>query len=1335
MNSTPTRTDVKIWQQNLGKSLIAQQEMLATAHPTDWDVLAIQEPYIDNLGNTRANPKWSVIYPTSTNREAQHPPRTVILVNTRIPSETITQIDIESGDITAITINTSQRPLTIINIYNANEHNNTIETLSEKWERQEGAFKPGPNTEILLLGDFNRHHPAWEPTDNAHLTSPDRLLNPLLDLIVNMRLEMTLPRDLPTLEARNGGRWTRPDNVWRNTDSASSVIICNTREGPRPTNTDHLPIVTTLDLIYTPATTQERFNFRLVDWEKYEEALEEELAASDTIGTPNIDSIQMLENTTNELFRILGDVTERIVPKVKPYPHLKRWWSRQLTALCKDKNRASAERHRWRGTPDHPSHTTYRDKCKNLARAIETAKATHWKEWIEQISGHDLWTVNKYMGALPTDFGCKRIPHLNRPNDTKTKTSEEKAERLAQVFFPEPKEPPNLTPQFDERDPPRAPPTQFSVFTNERVEATLRKVSPFKAPGQSGIPNAALRHCAKQLAPILAKIYTAICRLDYYPTKLRNIDQIVIRKPGRPSYEEANAYRPIALIETIAKIQTTIVAEDLSHLCEKYNLLPNHQFGGRPGRTTSEALHLTEQFIRDAWRKGDVVSALFLDIQAAFPNMQRERLLTNMRARNINEGFCKFTDLILTHRQIRLKFDDVTSQPINPPGGCNQGCPLSMLLYIIYNAPLINIARTDSRSECIIGFVDDTTLLARGSSFDEAHSTLKNMMERRNGVFDWSRSHSSPLEMNKLALVNFSHSLTRQARASELILLQQTQDGPVPHPVKASTQAKLLGVILDTRLNWKAQQEKVREKAVKFTTAFRRFTRPSSGIRPTEAAKLYNAVIVPRICYASDVWYTPPSKGTRGGRRQGSIHFTNRIESIQRQAAIAITGAMRTVAGDAAIVHANIKPIALQLRENGLKSYARILTRPASHPLHHATVKTARRPVKNHRTALHRLAADSAVVPTNIEKILTANVGPNERSPYEVRIADDKDEAIRWDEEIANEGTMIYTDGSCFKGMVGAAAVLYTNGTKQESLGYQLGTGHLHTVFEGELTGIILGLHLVNNYPEIHLPINFSADNQAALKAIRNRHSQPGQHLVDEIHRLLEILRTRIADEQRNHLGRFTRDNPDNPVKPEENITFTWVAGHSGSTGNEEADKVAKEAAEYESDHRDRLPPYLHQTLPASVSAICQMINNETKQRTTTWWKQSPRFKKLKAIDPSLPSKKFTEITSTLTHRQTSTLTQLRTDHAPFFAHLHRIGCADTPTCPQDSCNHAIEDLHHFFFICPAYTIPRYQLIRDLGRNKFSLPRLLADPKLIPLTIAYINSTNRFKHILGNLGA
>ena len=261
-----------------------------------------------------------------------------------------------------------------------------------------------------------------------------------------------------------------------------------------------------------------------------------------------------------------------------------------------------------------------------------------------------------------------------------------------------------------------------------------------------------------------------------------------------------------------------------------------------------------------------------------------------MRSRNINEGLCRYVDMILTHREIRLLFDDVVSQPCNPPGGCNQGCPLSTLLYITYNAPLINIANPDNKDECIVGYIDDTTLLTQGKTFKEAHTTIKDMMQRENGVFNWSRTYSSPLKMNKLALVNFSLSLAKVTEAEKLTLTQTTPQGVIVHELQSKPRAKLLGVILDSKLTWAAQHEKVRGTAAKFTSAFKRYTRAASGICPAEALRLYNAVAIPRISYASDVWYKPPTRRNPKSTLQGAVKLTKQLESIQRQAAISIIG-------------------------------------------------------------------------------------------------------------------------------------------------------------------------------------------------------------------------------------------------------------------------------------------------------------------------------------------------------------------------------------------------------------------------------------------------------------
>ena len=309
----------------------------------------------------------------------------------------------------------------------------------------------------------------------------------------------------------------------------------------------------------------------------------------------------------------------------------------------------------------------------------------------------------------------------------------------------------------------------------------------------------------------------------------------------------------------MAKIQSTIVAKDLSYKCKAYNLLPNYQFGGRLDHSTTNTLHYVEQFTRNTWRKGQVVSALFLDIQAAFPNMRKDKLIMNMKVRNLAAEYCKYVNMILMQRQIQLKFNNHTSTPFLPPNRCCQGCPLSMLLYTIYNAPLIQVANKDKPNKQIVGFMDDTTLLASSKNFDEAHGTLKNMMEHKNGVFEWSWSYNSPLKMNKLALVNFTLSHKKASGARTLILTHPDRDGQLTHQIQPSPHAKLLGVLLDLKLTWKVQHEKVCEKAIKWTMAFKCFTKAVVGIHMNEAHKLYNAVAVPKITYATDLWFHPKS--------------------------------------------------------------------------------------------------------------------------------------------------------------------------------------------------------------------------------------------------------------------------------------------------------------------------------------------------------------------------------------------------------------------------------------------------------------------------------------------
>ena len=97
-------SQLRIWQQNLNRSKIAQLEMLETADPNEWDILLLQEPYLDKVELTRASTHWNVIYPPTKTADNHNTIRSVILLNTNIPlgSATCESIPIPSSDITAL---------------------------------------------------------------------------------------------------------------------------------------------------------------------------------------------------------------------------------------------------------------------------------------------------------------------------------------------------------------------------------------------------------------------------------------------------------------------------------------------------------------------------------------------------------------------------------------------------------------------------------------------------------------------------------------------------------------------------------------------------------------------------------------------------------------------------------------------------------------------------------------------------------------------------------------------------------------------------------------------------------------------------------------------------------------------------------------------------------------------------------------------------------------------------------------------------------------------------------------------------------------------------------
>jgi Reverse transcriptase (RNA-dependent DNA polymerase) len=113
----------------------------------------------------------------------------------------------------------------------------------------------------------------------------------------------------------------------------------------------------------------------------------------------------------------------------------------------------------------------------------------------------------------------------------------------------------------------------------------------------------------------------------------------------------------MVLSDGMARLLNSCQAADMVAMCEKHDILPANHFGVRPSRTTTDSIHLLTKTIKDAWRKGQVASTLFLDVKSAFPSVDINRLIHNMKKRGIPQEYTEWIERRLQNRRTTISFD------------------------------------------------------------------------------------------------------------------------------------------------------------------------------------------------------------------------------------------------------------------------------------------------------------------------------------------------------------------------------------------------------------------------------------------------------------------------------------------------------------------------------------------------------------------------------------------------------------------------------------------------------------------------------------------------------
>ena len=150
----------------------------------------------------------------------------------------------------------------------------------------------------------------------------------------------------------------------------------------------------------------------------------------------------------------------------------------------------------------------------------------------------------------------------------------------------------------------------------------IKNLKPYKASKSGSVPNSIFTHAGEILIPHLGPLFRATHTLDFYPREWATTETLVLKKPGKTDYTVPLAWQPIVLSDGMAWLLNSCHTSDMVSMCEIHKILPPNHYGARPGRTTMDSIHMLTKTVKDAWRKGQVTSSLFLDIKSPFPSVE-----------------------------------------------------------------------------------------------------------------------------------------------------------------------------------------------------------------------------------------------------------------------------------------------------------------------------------------------------------------------------------------------------------------------------------------------------------------------------------------------------------------------------------------------------------------------------------------------------------------------------------------------------------------------------------------------------------------------------------------
>ncbi|KMQ96026.1 rna-directed dna polymerase from mobile element jockey-like protein [Lasius niger] len=163
------------------------------------------------------------------------------------------------------------------------------------------------------------------------------------------------------------------------------------------------------------------------------------------------------------------------------------------------------------------------------------------------------------------------------------------------------------------------------LLEEEEIVEAVKKMKIGKAAGIDGIPLEAWKYGGMEVRRRLVNLINQIWMDGEMPKEWRK--SIVVPLYKRGDKERTENYRGISLLCSAYKIYAEILRNRLEDVMEKKGMLPESQAGFRKGRSTMDTIFILNHLVqleKGKDKEKDKIFAVFVDLKAAFDNVDRE---------------------------------------------------------------------------------------------------------------------------------------------------------------------------------------------------------------------------------------------------------------------------------------------------------------------------------------------------------------------------------------------------------------------------------------------------------------------------------------------------------------------------------------------------------------------------------------------------------------------------------------------------------------------------------------------------------------------------------------